>query len=131
MTGTPPLWLSIATAVTVGAALWMNTDTTTPAPQGSPNTVGDDPNLARLTSQVLELLGHHGVPAGRLKCMAPCPQIGLNVTDRAGAHQAMQVAERTLMSTGYRPALGQQDGQWVISIVPGKIAPSSDKPLRS
>ena len=75
MAGNSPLWLTLATGAALAAA-WLTGPDETPAAQGSTNVAGADPNLARLTDQVIQILGHQGIPAGRLKCMAPCPQVG-------------------------------------------------------
>jgi len=120
----PFLVLGIAGAI---AAVDMMTRST---PQGSSNTLGEDPNLHRLTNQVIELLAHQGIPAGRLKCTAPCPHVGSWAT-KAEALQAERVAERVLMATGYKPQLAKINGQWGINIIRGLIAPSADRPLAS
>jgi hypothetical protein len=125
------LWLSVASAGLAALAIWTSTRPgSTSPPRGSGN-VADDQRIGRLTGQVLELLGYSGVPAGRLKCMAPCPQIGLDPgADEAGARQALHVSERVLMSTGYAPQLSRLGGQYVISIQRGASKPPSiDRPL--
>jgi hypothetical protein len=122
-----PLWLALATGAAL-AATWLTEPDKAPQPKGSGNTIGADPNLDRLTGQVIELLGSQGIPAGRLKCMAPCPQVG-SWADEATGRQAERVAERVLMSTGYKPQLVKHNNEWVINIVRGRIPPSIDRPL--
>lgn len=129
MAAESPLWLTLATGAALAAAWLTGPDDAPAAPaQGSPNALGEDPNLSRLTAQVIQILGSQGIPAGRLKCMAPCPQVG-SWADKASGQQAERVAERVLMSTGYKPQLVKHNDEWVINIVRGRIPPSSDKPL--
>jgi hypothetical protein len=89
---------------------------------GSANTVAD-PKAARLTGQLCTMLGAQGVPHQRS---------GNNqvVIAAQGVNQAHAVAERTLLSTGYRPRIKRSGNKAVITIAPGPQAPASaDKPL--
>ncbi len=97
-----------------------------PRPQGSSNNAGTQEHLVR---QVVGLLNEAGISAKRSTDSGP--QVTLGAVDEQAAEGAHQVAERVLLSTGYRPKTTKVGGQWRIGIQPGPTkAPSADPAIR-
>jgi hypothetical protein len=119
-----PLWLTLATAAAVGAAVW--TSMSDDARSGSANAVGMDPNASRMAGQVIGMLQHQGIPAQH----GPNGSIELGTDDEGAANQAFGVAERVLLSTGYRPQVAKSPNGFALVIAKGPPAPASaDRPL--
>lgn len=95
-------------------------------PEGSANNVGTQEHLVR---QVIGLLNEAGIPAKR--STEPGPQVTLGAADEQAAEGAHQVAERVLLSTGYRPTTMKVGREWRIGVEPGPTkAPSADPAIR-
>lgn len=97
-----------------------------PARQGSGNVMGAED---RMVGQVLSLLSAAGIPAQR--AMDGGPQISLGTADESVANGAHAVAERVLLSTGFRPKVVKVGGEYRVAVKPGPPAPASaDRALR-
>lgn len=90
---------------------------------GSPNNAGTQ---ERLVQQVLGFLGDAGISAQRVN--GDGPQISLGTDDEQVANGAHAVAERVLLSTGYRPNVVKVGGEYKISVAKGPTAPGSADP---
>lgn len=121
MANSPP-WLVASTLALLGVALVTRDSSETPKKAGSPNAA----MVPRLVGQVVGFLGNAGFDASSLGG----DQIGLGAADGPGAARAQGIADRVLLSTGYRASLGQQDDRPVLRIVRGpNVPPSIDRPM--
>jgi len=117
-----PTWLVVSTLAALGLA-WATGCPSVPEKKGSPNAA----MVPRLVGQVVGFLGNAGFPD---VASLGGDQIGLGAVDEDAAVRAQQIADRVLMSTGYRASVGRSGDQRVLQVVRGpNVPPSIDRPM--